>query len=321
MNRGLIFIVTVATIVTAAFPAFVVDHLAEAGSPRSSNVATLAVIGDTPYGPEQVERFPELVRAINGDPKVRAVLHVGDIKNGSTRCDDAYFDRIAGDFATFKDPLVYTPGDNEWTDCHRANNGGYVPTERLAALRDVFFGEPGTTLGGRNMRVAAQDGFPENALWSRSQVVFATVHAVGSNNGLAPWFGGAETEAQRQERLAEVAAREAAALAWIDAAFDRAEAHDAAAVLLAMQADTEIGGGQSGFAAIRERIADRAAAFGGPVLLLQGDSHDYAVDRPFAAAPNVTRLVVEGETIGEYLRLTVDPKRDGVFAWTRVAVG
>ena len=29
----------------------------------------------------------------------------------------------------------YTPGDNEWTDCHRPAAGGYVPTERLARLR------------------------------------------------------------------------------------------------------------------------------------------------------------------------------------------
>ena len=314
-NRILVAAVAAATSVTVAFPTVVVD-LAEAGPQRSANAYTLAVVGDTPYGAAQVERFPELIADINGDPKVDLVLHVGDIKNGSTRCDDSYFARIAGDFDDFKDPLVYTPGDNEWTDCHRANNGGYLPTERLAAVRETFFPVPGTTIGGRKLRVEDQAGFPENVVWERSGVVFAALHVVGSSNGLAPWFGGAETPEQKQERLAEVEARTAAALDWIDVAFDRAEAQDAQGVLLAMQADTELGG--SGFTEIRERIADRAAAFDRPVLLVQGDSHRYLVDQPFEEAPNLTRLVVEGETVDEWLRLTVDPKTDAVFSWERI---
>jgi hypothetical protein len=28
-------------------------------------------------------------------------------------------------------PLVYVPGDNEWTDCHRTNDGSYGNPERL----------------------------------------------------------------------------------------------------------------------------------------------------------------------------------------------
>jgi hypothetical protein len=50
----------------------------------SANELTLAVIGDTPYGAEQLEQFPALVADINADPKVDLALHVGDIKSGST---------------------------------------------------------------------------------------------------------------------------------------------------------------------------------------------------------------------------------------------
>ena len=289
--------------------------------PHSSNPLTLAVIGDTPYGAAQAAAFPTLIDWINGDPDVDLALHVGDIKNGSSVCSDAYFDQIRAGFDTFKDPLVYTPGDNEWTDCHRTSNGAYLPTERLATLRETFFDQPGVSLGGRPKQVLSQaaEGFPENALWMQSQVVFATVHAVGSNNDLNPWFGAAETDAQRQARLAEFEARRAAGLSWIDAAFDTAIEHGAAGVLLAMQADMWDGAAasQTGFAELKERIAARAAAFEGPVLLIQGDSHDYLVDQPFAQSPNVTRLVVEGETIDEWLRLTIDPLAPELFAWTR----
>jgi hypothetical protein len=53
------------------------------------------------------------------------------------------------------------------------------------------------------------------------------------------------------------------------------------------------------------------------VLLLQGDTHVYKTDQPLADAPDLTRIVVEGETASEWLRLTVDPRTRDVFTWTR----
>jgi hypothetical protein len=162
-------------------------------------------------------------------------------------------------------------------------------------------------------------------------VVFATIHAVGSNNDLAPWFGAAETEEQRARRLAEYSARVAAAVAWVDRAFDLAEEHDLEGVVLAMQADMwEASGQVSGFTPIVQRIAERARTFDGDVLLLQGDSHRFLVDNPLAdgdpvhgvsyPVPNLTRIVVEGETASEWLRLTIDPRAEQLFTWERVAV-
>jgi hypothetical protein len=111
---------------------------------------TYAVIGDFPYGPEKRAEMPGLIAMINADPAVERVVHLGDIKAGSNSdCSDAYFADIRAQFDTFDDPLVYTPGDNEWTDCHVAskNNGLYTPTERLVAVRNVFFPKVGRTLG------------------------------------------------------------------------------------------------------------------------------------------------------------------------------
>lgn len=58
--------------------------------------------------------------------------------------------------------------------------------ERLTRIREVYFGEPGRTLGGRVEQVTAQDGYPENQLWMQSRVVFAAIHVVGSNTNLEP---------------------------------------------------------------------------------------------------------------------------------------
>ena len=310
--------------ITAAIIAAAFGGAAHAHVERPLHVA---VIGDTPYGDDQVVALPELIGDINVDRRIGMAIHVGDIKTGSSPCTDAYFAHIRSLFAGFRVPLAYTPGDNEWTDCHRPAAGGYVPTERLDALRDVFFAEPGVTLG-RRMRVQTQadepgfEDFVENQLWVRSRVVWAALHVVGSNNGLASWFGAVETDAHRTDRLAEFEARLEADLAWIDRTFEVAEGRRAAGVVLAMQADMWDGPAeaQTGFAELKQRIAARAAAFGRPVLLLQGDSHRYKADRPFATAPNVQRIVVEGETASEWLRLVVSPRTPAVFAWTREAV-
>ena len=106
----------------------------------------LAIIGDTPYGAAQIEDFPNLMAAINADERISTVVHLGDIKEGSARCDDSYFAQIFAGFSTLTAPLIYTPGDNEWTDCHRASNGAYNPLERLDAVRKVFFPVPGLAL-------------------------------------------------------------------------------------------------------------------------------------------------------------------------------
>jgi hypothetical protein len=87
----------------------------------------------------QIANFPNVIGQINADRDVRLVMHAGDIKSGSSLCSDSYFSLIRSDFDQFADPLVYTPGDNEWTDCHRANNGAYNPLERLTAVRTLFF--------------------------------------------------------------------------------------------------------------------------------------------------------------------------------------
>src|SRR5262245_57483294 len=93
---------------------------------------TLAVVGDMPYGDAKVAAFPGFIDFVNLDPKVDLFVHLGDIKSGSSLCTDQYFADVRAQLDRIGDPVVYTPGDNEWTDCHRANNGNYKPTERLA---------------------------------------------------------------------------------------------------------------------------------------------------------------------------------------------
>ncbi|CAA9242769.1 MAG: hypothetical protein AVDCRST_MAG57-1635 [uncultured Blastococcus sp.] len=293
------------------------------GGPRGAAPTTIALLGDTPYGDAQRVQFPALVADVNADPRIRMVLHAGDVKNGSTTCDDARFADLAALYGTFQDPFVLTPGDNEWTDCHRTAAGGYLPTERLEAVRDVFYPEVGRTLGRHEMDVVSQAeaqpehaAYVENVRFERSRVVFATVHIVGSENDLEPWSQLAGGD-RPVERLAEFEARRAANLDWIAAAFDEAERTGAAGVVLLMQAEPTP---TPGFLAERRLITERAAQFGRPVLLAHGDEHRYEVEPAYAGVPNLTRLETFGATATEWLRLTVDPRDPAVFSWEPQAV-
>jgi len=326
---------TLAVCLAAALLAVPVALAGGSQDSRATSAQTLAIIGDIPYGPEQIAAFPGEIEQINADPNVGGVIHLGDIKNGSSRCDTSYYkDRLA-DFQSFADPLVYTPGDNEWTDCHRANNGGYLPTERLDTVRKIFFPKRGRTLGQRKARVEYQSrAYPENTTVEFGGVRYGVVHVVGSNDDQAPWFGDRksaagvampETPAETALRGREYTAREAATLRWIDRIFDAAQDEGAPAVVIGMQADMWEGdaANQSAFIAIKAVLADRAARFGKPVLLLEGDSHKFTVDTPVGQPANLTRIVVQGSTSTphEWLRLHVDPSKAKVFSCENVVFG
>jgi hypothetical protein len=309
---------------------------------------TYAVIGDTPYGQPQIDNFPNDVAEINADRRVRLVVHLGDIKNGSSECSTSYFQQIRSDFDLFNDPLVYTPGDNEWTDCHRANNGAYWPAgpvlngdtrpARLDEIHRIFFDRPGRTLGKHSMRVETQGGrFVENVAWDDARVEFGALNVPGSNNDWAPWFGLPQTQSQ----IDEVTNRTNADLAWLGHLFHEAGHDHARAVVIGIQADmwdTAIEGDPAQydhFQPIVQALANQARAFHGEVLLFNGDSHQFTDDHPLADptrpqnkaiygiqqdVPNLHRITVNGSTTPchEWLRLHIDPHAKEVFSYERV---
>jgi hypothetical protein len=332
----------------------------ERGEEEGARPLTIAVIGDWPYNQNLLDNAPRLVASVNADSNVSALIHVGDIHSGSQPCTSAgilppiptsnpgWNQKIRYWFDQFRAPVVYTPGDNEWTDCHKKKQfSSGDPLKELASVRDLFFSRPGVTLGARAERVATQARefdpaypkdaqFVENVRFEKSRIVFVTVNVPGSNNDTLPWTSFANPAAQ----ATEVAERTAADLRWLDAAFDRADDEHARAVVIALQADmwdtsalVAGGDGLDQYTPIVQRIADLALKFRRPVLLLNGDSHLYEADQPLAdpqstlgkihrtrAVPNLTRLTVQGSTNApaEWLRLTIDPRTPQVFSWTNV---
>jgi len=92
---------------------------------------TIAVFGDWPYSQFLLDKRVATDRFGQRDPEVSLVIHVGDIHSGSMPCTSAgilppirrphpgWNQKIYYQFQQFGMPVVYTPGDNEWTDCHK----------------------------------------------------------------------------------------------------------------------------------------------------------------------------------------------------------
>ncbi len=316
-------LVRIARFFAAVLVASAIALPALADSERFSFMA----IGDMPYNlPGDYAAFARLITRINA-LRPAFTVHVGDIISGQTRCDDDHFVRVRDMFATFDGPLVYTPGDNEWTDCHRPNSGGFDPIERLARVRGLFFPDPAQSLGKMPLRVTSQAAdaryskFVENARWERAGVVFATVHIIGSNNNLQ----------RDQAAVNEYIERNAANLAWINAAFARARESGAKAVVLAFQAnprfereppDTDQ---RSGFNDTLDALKRNAIVWGKPVLLIHGDYHHLVIDQPLFGPGrrrimNVTRLMVQGEDEVHGTLVTVDTGNPDLFSFTPVYI-
>ena len=267
-------------------------------------------LGDMPYlgwsddGAKVVDDAQGRVLVRQIIPAVKAAqpaftLHYGDLKSGAASCADALLsERLAQIRAIQPGRTVFTPGDNDWTDCDR--DGLAQPMselERLDRLRTLAYRQED---GANGLKPLRQPLYPENARWRAGPAVFASLHVVGTNNGRQQILLD-----DRQAALAQVDARDAANEAWIDAAFEEAAAGDARFVVLLFQADIFKRQGPrcsalsreacDGHAWLRDVLTAKASAFDGLVLAIHGDTDDHCLDQPIAGAENFWRLNGPGD--------------------------
>jgi hypothetical protein len=283
----------------------------------------VGLIGDFPYAPEQQQEADNLLEELNGE-QLAFITHDGDIKSGSTACTNDVYRREYRRFESSKNPFVYTPGDNEWTDCHREPNPTLAeadPLNRLDLLRRTFYADD-DSLGREEIPLRRQSGdYPENARWRYGDVAFATMHVVGSNNNRPTTL----TDGTVVGNEAEYEARNAANLKWLKGTFRFAERRDSEAVMLVIQANIfeEDTATPSGFAEFKETLRRETIAFEKPVVLVHGDSHYFRIDKPLYAEEgsednrvlNFTRVETFGDADVHWVRATVNARDDEVFSF------
>jgi hypothetical protein len=247
---------------------------------------------------------------------------------------------------------MFTPGDNDWTDCDRPANGGFSSLERLSHERAFMFSTP-LSMGKRKLRQEVQasplclgekpdhtrfsEACSENRRWTVGRVTYATLDIQGSCNNLC----------DTNPDPAEYAARNAANIAWMRDTFAVANASRSVAVMIISQGNpgfdltdstraplrnpvtlAESVAATDGYQAFLLALRTEVIAFRKPVAYVHGDSHYFRIDRPFLDSVGIGRRLenfTRVETFGDnqangtndvnWLRVIVDPRSREVFAY------
>jgi len=310
--------------------------------------------GDLPYSDLQAQvGVPNLIADMNAQ-RLAFTVHDGDLKAGSgtpgsatpTTCSNALYQQALGYFNALKSAAMFTPGDNDWTDCDRPANGSFSSRERLDYQRQFFFSAD-FSLGQRPMKQEVQrdklcldhnnqlTACVENRRWTLKGVVYATLNIQGSCNNLC----------DTMPDPAEWAARNQANIAWMQQTFAKAKASNAAAIMFIGQADpgwdqsdatraplrdpktlAETDGQPDGFQAFLTAFRDQIIAFRKPVVYVHGDSHYFRIDRPLLDAQgrrleNFLRVETFGDNQANgnndvhWVKVLVDDRTREVFAF------
>jgi len=308
--------------------------------------------GDLPYSElHATVGVPNMIADMNSQ-KLAFTIHNGDLKQGSgSPCDDALYSRSLGFFNALEAPALFTPGDNDWTDCDRPANGGFSSLERLSHERKVFFSTPNTMgqrtfvqdvqstplcRGERPDKSRFDEPCVENRRWTYGRVSYATLNVQGSCNNLC------DTNPDTEE----FNARNLANIAWVRATFADARSRGSVAVMLISQANpgfdltdprtsprnptTLIQADllADGFRVYLTALRDEVVAFRKPVAYVHGDSHYFRLDRPMLDSlgrrlENFTRVETFGDNASpvtlnndvQWLKVLVDPNSREVFAY------
>ena len=284
-------------------------------------------LGDMPYGSVNDEsRYLNLINSINlTNPSFS--IFVGDTKASESPCSDASNEKVAAFFKRYRAPLIYSIGDNEWTDCHRSVAGSFDPIQRLASVRKKFF-STNQSLGQTTLTLVRQaDVMPqfslyvENSYWIKNQFLFVNLNIPGSNNNFE----------RNISSVKEFFKRNAANLAWIDYTFKLATEKKMAGIIFAFQANMFTGKIQvddlaNGYLDTVLSLSSHAEVYKTSVLLIHGDTHHLRIDQPLKTTDkkyileNVLRVELMGEEEIQALEITVDSSQNSPFSFRPLIV-
>lgn len=305
---------------------------------------SFALWGDMPYAKNgDAPKIQALIDDINAS-KVVFTIFDGDIKDGSSLCDDSLYADAIERFNSFKNPMVYIPGDNEWTDCHRANSGGYNNLERLKHIRQVMFNNP-ESFGQKKMKLEHQGelggDYAENIRWTYGNVMFVGLNVPGSNNNKVS----SDTECTHKSKRtledcaadnAEYLARDAANIDFVRASFKQAGNRKVRGLVITIQADPGFDlpetvsfnertlAGFDGYTNFLKVLEEETGNFAGEVILVHGDVHFFKIDKPLIdqahLIKNFTRLQTFGSPNVHWVKVSVHPESRNLFTFEPMVV-
>lgn len=338
-------VVLAAAAVAAAISAGIASGARPGGrsQDQGQNTYSIGLFGDMPYGALGRSQYPNLLADINRKHVAFSIFD-GDLQaGGDGPCTDSLYTTALANFNKLQRPLVWVPGDNDWTDCwgrYGAAQQPYQdPIERLQHERQLFdstsqsLGQKTLTLTRESSEGGQYAQYSENVRWIYGPVVYLGMNVQGSNDnypypdtdgesGAVITRSAAEIQRERDEETA----RKAANLHWLDEGFAYAKRIHAKGVLIDWQGDPNFNNEQhqanphdwDAFPDYVNALRDGTVSFGGQVVLVHGDSHYFKMDKPInlpsgGVLANFTRVETFGARQTHWVSATIDPHDPNLF--------
>ncbi|MDW7548599.1 hypothetical protein HUZ36_05050 [Pseudoalteromonas sp. McH1-7] len=259
-----------------------------------ASATSFLAFGDMPYTQVDHEMLTStgVLHKLANATEHDFIVHVGDMKSGSLSCTN---ELLRSNYALISNvsskPFVYTPGDNDWTDCDRETlSPRYDELERLNFIRDNF-----AVQSPHLPQFKRQLTLPENQAWVVDDVQFLTLHIPGTNNGRRQILLSNKKVAYKASQ-----SRDEENIKWLNSLLSSTRK----AAVIFMQADLYQSQKYSGhcnkttkakcdgYQLYRETFAQYAARLSYPLLLIHGDTGEFCFTK---LANNLWRLNAPGD--------------------------
>lgn len=261
------------------------------------NNTHFVVVGDMPYmaKEDRMLTLPDgkLVLAIH-ELNAPVLIHYGDFKGGGESCSGSLLTKRKEQmFSLNPHRVIYTPGDNEWTDCDRKDlEETFSEIESLKRLRALFYKDKKLDLSRDIPHLVRQKEQIENSMWKVGNLLMGTLHIVGTHN--------ARTNILLSDvntTLDAVDRRDALNLIWLKTLFEHAK--DASGLVILFHADIYRFKGDAPactkinrlkcnpYKNIRDGIEALALVYKKPVLVIHGDTNAYCFNQQSTEISNL----------------------------------
>jgi hypothetical protein len=293
-----------------------------------------AVLAGTMQSPADEAPTQRLIDAMSRDHDLSFIVYDGNLRGPKETCHDSLFERRQALLEAARPPLVFIPGQYDWTDCGTPAAGSFDPVERLDQLRQTIFADA-ASMGQnpipltRESEVSRFRQYRENVRWQLDDTVFIGLNVPGTNNHYLTAGG----------RNGEFEDRVIANAFWLEHAAEYAKRREARAIVIFIQADPDPeryerpdrfawlrfarNSRRDGFLELKRSLVKVAQMFRGPVLLIHCDNErtagGFVIDQPLRndkgeVVTNLTRIAfAPHDRLNQWIQIDADMARRPPF--------
>jgi len=232
---------------------------------------TFSVMGDVPRAEEEKVILQQQIKKHNQLSSSQFMVHVGDIKAGSTPCDEQVYKETAGFLKQLKVPTFIIPGDNEWNDCENPDKAWTFWEKYFLRFENNW---------KVSFKAKHQPGQLENFAFQINNISFIGINLVGGRvHDLDVWN---EKMQNNVDWIKKHIMHNKIKAAVIFAQANPKEKHEL----------------------FMKQFREEAKIFKKPILFIHGDGHRWIHDKPWTEQ-NIIRVQVDQGKIADPLQVTI----------------